>query len=181
MGFEKEIKEEVGIIGIFLDGESLRIGKVMNEKIVSSSSKIIDNLGSEEIIISEIISAISEIIDEDVLGIGIGVPSVVDVKEGIVYNPVNIPAWLEVHLKEILEQKFLIPVVVNNDANCFAIGQKHFGKAKNYKNIVGLFVGVGLGAGIIIENKLYSGDNSAAGEFGMMRNRRSYHSRLPSF
>jgi len=55
---------------------------------------------------------------------------------------------------------------VNNDANCFALGEKYFGSARGYKNIVGIIIGTGFGAGVIIDNKLYCGNNCAAGEFG---------------
>ncbi|MGB5895303.1 MAG: ROK family protein, partial [Ignavibacteriaceae bacterium] len=72
----------------------------------------------------------------------------------------------EIHLKDILEEQFGIPVYVNNDANCFTVGEKYFGIGKRFSNIVGMTMGTGLGAGIIINNRLYSGMNCGAGEFG---------------
>ncbi|MEO6976968.1 MAG: ROK family protein, partial [Mucilaginibacter sp.] len=109
---------------------------------------------------------VDKLIDNDVKAIGIGVPSVVDVELGIVYDVVHIPSWKEVHLKQILEAKYNVPVFVNNDANCFILGEHYFGKGKNIKNMVGLTIGTGLGAGIIINNQLYAGPNCGAGEFG---------------
>lgn len=79
------------------------------------------------------------------VAIGIGVPSVVDREKGIVYNVVNIPHWEEVHLKEILEACFSVPVYVDNDANCFALGERIFGEGKTVDNFVGLTLGTGLG------------------------------------
>ena len=67
-------------------------------------------------------------------------------------------------MKRIIEKKFKVPVSINNDANCFALGEKHFGK--KYNNMVGLIIGTGVGAGIIINGKLYCGHNCGAGEFG---------------
>jgi len=67
------------------------------------------------------------------IAIGIGVPSVVDRKRGIVYNVQNIKDWDEVHLKSLLENEFNVPVYVDNDANCFAYGEKIFGKGKILK------------------------------------------------
>ncbi len=91
-----------------------------------------------------------------------------DVDRGIVYNVQNIPSWQEVYLKSTLENHFQTPVYVNNDANCFTVGIKYFGEAKEYKNIVGLTLGTGMGAGIIANDLLYSGSNCGAGEFGML-------------
>jgi len=105
-----------------------------------------------------------------VSGIGVGAPSVVNVVEGIVYDTQNIPSWREVDvpLGPVLKQKFRIPAYVNNDANCFVLGEKYFGKAKGYSNVVGVTIGTGLGSGLIIDNRLYSGTNCGAGEFGMV-------------
>ncbi len=89
----------------------------------------------------------------------IGVPIVVDCEHGIVYVVQNIPSWKEVHLKEQLESEFHLPVHVNNDANCFALGECHFGKARGYRHIVGLTLGTGLGAGSSSTAKLYNGSN----------------------
>ena len=79
----------------------------------------INNNGTEEEILSEIINAISEVFDNNIAGIGIGVPSLVDVSEGIVYKVQKIPCWREVQLKDILEGHFSVKVYVNNDANCW--------------------------------------------------------------
>jgi glucokinase len=154
------------IIGVDLGGTKVSIGKVEGKNIVKHSFANITTQGEQELIMGEIVSAIENVFDQSVVGIGIGVPSVIDVEKGIVYNVQNIPSWKEVHLKEILEDHFQRPTYVNNDANCFAVGEKHFGKGKAYKNLVGVTLGTGLGAGIIIDNRLYSGPNCGAGEFG---------------
>lgn len=156
------------IIGIDLGGTKLSIGKVEKSRIVRDLSRKIPSQETEERIVHEIIQAVEEVFDQDVAGIGVGVPSVVDVEKGIVYDVQNIPSWKEVPLKEILENHFQRPVYINNDANCFAVGEKYFGKGKKYKNLVGVTLGTGMGSGIIIDNKLYCGANCGAGEFGAM-------------
>ncbi len=100
--------------------------------------------------------------------IGIGVPSVVDLEEGIVYDVQNIPSWKEVPLKKLMEERYHVPVIVNNDANCFVLGELYYGKGKDQRSLIGLTIGTGLGAGIIIHDKLYAGANCGAGEFGMV-------------
>jgi glucokinase len=67
-----------------------------------------------------------------------------------------------------MEEKYHIPVFVNNDANCFAVGEYHFGKGKDFDSVIGLTLGTGLGAGVIINGKLYAGYNCGAGEFGLL-------------
>lgn len=154
------------IVGVFLAGKTLMTGKIKKGKMDKKFEKTIDNMGSEEEILKEVIHAIQEVFDEEVEGIGVGVPSLVDIHKGIVIKALNIPSWNEVHLKEILEDRFGVNVMLNNDANCFAVGEKYFGKAKNYSNIVGVILGVGLGCGIVANNHLYSGQNCGAGEIG---------------
>lgn len=154
------------VIGVYLGGKTLMAGKVKDGIIEKKVHKTINNLGAEEEIIMEVIGAIQEVFDEEIDGIGVGVPSLVNIHKGIVYKTPNIPSWQEVHLKEILEDRFRVNVLLNNDANCFAAGEKYFGNAKNYENIVGLILGVGFGCGIITNQKLYSGNNCGAGEFG---------------
>src|SRR5262249_7677354 len=121
---------------------------------------------NDEVVLQEIIGGIQAVFDTEVAAIGIGVPSVVDVEKGIVYAVQNIPSWKEVHLKERIEKQFHVPVHVNNDANCFALGECHFGKGRNFRDIVGMVLGTGLGAGIIIDRRLYNGTNCGAGEIG---------------
>src|SRR5208282_2399585 len=107
------------IIGIDLGGTSIRVGLVSNYKLVNVQSCSTPSQGSKEEVLDAICSLIEYFLDQSVGSIGIGVPSIVDVEKGIVYDVVNIPAWNEVHLKEILEKRYHIPVFVNNDANCF--------------------------------------------------------------
>jgi len=161
------------IIGIDLGASKVRIGKVEKNRIVKHVSSTISTAGSEKQILNEIIQTIEKVFDPGVAVIGVGVPSVVDVEKGIVYEVQNIASWKKVPLKEILENHFHKPVYVNNDANCFAVGEKHFGKGKKYRNFVGLTIGTGVGAGIIINNRLYCGSNCGAGEFGIIPYKKS--------
>ncbi len=156
------------IIGIDLGGTKVGIGRVEDGRIVRHASAAVSAQGSEQQVIEEVINAVGQVFDPSVAGIGVGVPSVVDVEKGIVYNVQNILSWKEVPVKEILERRFGRPVYVNNDANCFAVGEKYFGKGMKFRHLVGLIVGTGLGAGIILNGRLYSGPNCGAGEFGMI-------------
>jgi len=160
--------KDTAIVAVDLGGTKLRVGKVQHNRIISHATRAIPPNGSEDAVLSELMDSIKSLFDDEVVAIGVGVPSVVDVDRGIVYTVQNIPSWQEVHLKEKLENSFRVPAYVNNDANCFVLGECHFGKGKGFRNIVGLTIGTGLGGGIIIDGRLYSGTNCGAGEIGMI-------------
>ncbi|MBR3485913.1 MAG: ROK family protein [Bacteroidales bacterium] len=112
---------------------------------------------------------IGKFLTPDVKSIGIGVPSALDRETGVVYNAVNIPSWKNVPLKQILEAHFHVPVRLNNDANCFALGAyRHFAEEKP-QSFVGVTLGTGVGLGIVIAGELYNGHNTGAGEIGCIR------------
>jgi glucokinase len=154
------------LVGVDLGGTNVRAGAVRNEKVSGRAVRRISGTAAEAVVLQEVFETIDEVFEGEVAGIGIGVPSVVDVERGIVYTVENIPAWREVHLKEKLEDRYGCPAYVNNDANAFALGELHFGKGRGYRNLVGLTIGTGLGSGIIIDGRLYSGPNCGAGEIG---------------
>ncbi len=156
----------MGLLGVDLGGTNVRVGLVEKDSLVKVESTAIRKTENATDVVNDISGLIERFNRDAISGIGVGVPSVVDVERGIVYDVQNIPSWKEVPLKDLLEKNFSIPVYVNNDANCFAVGEKYFGKAKNYENIVGLIIGTGLGAGLVINGKLYAGRNCGAGEFG---------------
>ncbi|MCL5268446.1 MAG: ROK family protein [Bacteroidetes bacterium] len=156
----------MGLLGVDLGGTNVRVGLIENDSLIKVESTPISKTDDAIDVVNDISRLIEKFAEDGISGIGVGVPSVVDVERGIVYDVQNIPSWKEVRLKDLLHEKFNVPVYVNNDANCFAVGEKYFGKGKNYENIVGLIVGTGLGAGLVINGKLYAGRNCGAGEFG---------------
>ena len=158
-------KLQKNVIGVIFGGKHLSAARIENGVIADIVHREVNNREAEEVILSEIIHTINSVYTDSVAGIGVGVPSLVDVKHGIVINPTNIPSWHKVHLKDILEEQFNVPVYINNDATCFALGEKYFGVAKDYENIAGITIATGFGVGIIINGKLYSGRNAGAGEF----------------
>jgi glucokinase len=155
-------------IGIDLGGTKIQVGIEKNGEIISQTKALLAEKDSLPSTLKQVINFIKPLMDHKVDGIGIGVPSVVDVKNGIVYNVTNIPSWKKVELKAILEKEFDVPVFVNNDVNCFAIGEHRFGLGRQFSNMVGMSIGTGLGSGIIIDNKLYAGVNCGAGEIGLL-------------
>lgn len=155
-------------LGIDLGGTNVRMASLTKNGLKDFTSSTIDKTGGRDGVINQILSLINEFDKSNIEGIGIGVPSYVDTQNGIVYDTVNLPGWDQVNIKDIIENKFKIPVSINNDANCFALGEKYYGKGKPYKSIVGITLGTGVGAGIIIKGELYEGKNCGAGEIGAL-------------
>jgi len=156
------------VVGVDLGGTNVRAGLVVEGRLAGVRSVPVRGRGTEAEVLEDLFGAIDPVMRPDVAGIGAGVPSIIDLKAGVVYDVQNIPSWKKVPLKALLEERYRLPVYVNNDANCFAAGEKHFGKLGPYDSAVGLIVGTGLGAGIIANGRLYSGVNCGAGEFGML-------------
>lgn len=154
------------VIGIDIGGTSIEGGRIEGNRIVkrAKSDTMAAVGGSRTIaVLKELIAGL---VDEQTRAIGIGVPSVVDRVQGIVYNVQNISGWDEVHLKKEIETEFGLPVHIDNDANCFAFGEKIFGKGKDCDSFVGVTLGTGLGAGIVQKHDLISDANCGSGEFG---------------
>lgn len=155
-------------IGVDLGGATVKMGIVDSGQILKKIVEPCKTDQSVEETLGHIKSMLSKVMNTNIRGIGIGVPSVVNSEKGIVYNAVNIPSWKEVHLKDILEEEFGVPVEVNNDCNCFAFGERYYGEGTPYRNIVSVILGTGVGAGIIVEDRLYYGHNTGAGEIGSL-------------
>lgn len=117
--------------------------------------------------IQNIIHAIREIGEGDAIGISCGGP--LDAKNGIILSPPNLPGWDEVHITEMLQAEFHIPAYLCNDADACALAEWKFGAGKGTSHMIFLTFGTGMGAGLILNGKLYSGACGMAGEVGHIR------------
>ncbi|WP_337019808.1 ROK family transcriptional regulator [Oceanobacillus massiliensis] len=150
------------ILGVLTDLK----GNICHEETVT-----INELNFEEII-KEIINIIDSLTKSapssayGIVGIGVGVPGVVN-KEGKILLAPNLD-WRNVELKELLEKQFHVPVLIENEANAGAYGERKFGVGKDYNNIIYVSVGIGIGVGLILNGELYKGNNGFSGEFGHM-------------
>jgi glucokinase len=156
------------LVGVDIGGSNLKAGKVVNGKIEKKSIKSVPKNATYDQVLTDLFTCIDEVITPNTKRIGIGVPGIVDISEGVAYDVQNIPAWKLIPLKELLRERYGISVYLNNDANCFALGEKIYGKGLPYKNFVSLSLGTGIGMGIIINNSLYNGVLCGAGEIGMV-------------
>ena len=102
-------------------------------------------------------------------GIGISCGGPLDHKAGVILSPPNLIGWDEVQIIKLFKQRFSVPCFLENDANAGALAEHLFGAAKGYRNIIFLTYGTGMGAGLILDGKLYHGTNDMAGEAGHIR------------
>lgn len=153
------------ILGMDIGGTSIKAGVLINGELLDIRTFPTPSLESQETILEAIASFIGDYLHHDFFAIGIGIPGLIDTESGIVLNLENIPSFRKVHLRDFLQSRFGKPVFINNDANCFALGEYKFGAAKEFSHVVGITLGTGLGAGIIVNGHLYCGFNCAAGEW----------------
>ncbi len=99
-----------------------------------------------------------------IAGIGIGSPGPLDLDKGIILNTPNLPTLRNFPLKQKIEDQFNVPVVVNNDANCFVLGEAFWGAGKGLNIVCGVTLGTGFGCGIVLDKKIFSGSTGTAAE-----------------
>lgn len=151
-------------LGIDIGGTTISLGLVEGAQVVKKICvpSFAPNATQEETL-DYLSDQIDKLFSPAVDKIGIGVPSVTDPEKGIVYDAANIPSWDVVPLKEKMETRFGVPVAVNNDANCFALGAAAMLEGIPH-TVVGVTLGTGTGVGIVIKGNLFSGSHCGAGE-----------------
>lgn len=155
-------------IGLDLGGTSIKGGRIRENGLESKEMAMVTQQGSPKEIFEEISQVIERLWTKDILGIGFAVPALIDFTSGVMHGLSNIVQLNGFPIRQKLEERFDVQVLLENDANCFVLGEKKYGVAKGYKNIVGLTTGTGVGGGVMLNGKLYVGPNCGAGEFGMI-------------
>ncbi len=117
-------------------------------------------------IMESLFEAIDKVLNDEVVGIGIGMPGFMDASTGEILLINNIPSFNGFSVKPVVEKRYKLPVFQSNDANCFALGEAWYGAGMKYTNLVGVTLGTGLGGGIIINRKIHTGLAGGAGELG---------------
>ncbi len=107
--------------------------------------------------------------NNDISAIGISCGGPLDSATGVIMSPPNLPGWDNIPIVKVLSEEFGVPAAVHNDANACALAEWKFGAGKGTRNMVFLTFGTGLGAGLILDGKLYTGTNDNAGELGHLR------------
>ncbi|RZU41911.1 glucokinase [Edaphobacter modestus] len=163
------------VIGIDIGGTNLRLAVADDRgSILARWSSLTTGHRGAEAIVDLICSGINHVLEQAGLpksalkAVGAGVPGVTNVDAGLVIATSYLLGWRDVPLRELLEARLGVPAVVDNDVNVAAFGEGRMGAARDTRDFVFLAIGTGIGAGIILDGKLFRGMNWSAGEVGYM-------------
>lgn len=158
----------MNILAIDIGGTMIKYGLVSSDGEILSTDKIETEAEKGlENILNKIDNIFKKYKENNPVGIAVSGTGQINGMIGKVIggNPI-IPNWIGTNLVKILEEKYNLPIVLENDVNCVALGEKWIGAGKNLKNFICLTIGTGIGGGIILNNQLFRGENFVAGEFG---------------
>src|SRR5579862_2264031 len=159
-------------IGVDLGGTNLRIAAVTKDgqllEKITLGVKII--VGRDQVI-NEMCDAIQRLSTKykasgRLLGVGIGVPGIIDMATGMLRKSANLPGWEEFPVRAEIERRLSAHVILENDANVAALGEQWLGAARGVPNMAVVTLGTGIGGGIVLLGKIWHGMNGMAGEFG---------------
>lgn len=146
------IREDGSLIAKCIDCDHVdKPEKELTEQVTANINRLIRENGYQE---------------SDLLGIGIGCAGHIRFRDGVIITTSNLKGFKDYPLRDAVQKNFSIPVILDNDANAQAFGEFKFGAGKGYDSMVFLTISTGIGAGIVINNRLYRGLTGTAGEFG---------------
>jgi glucokinase len=168
------------IVGIDIGGTkcAISLGKIETKGEISVVDKIVYQTGSYSgpyEMLGQLLQGFQQLVDKhrisimDVESIGISCGGPLDSVRGLILSPPNLPGWDNVPIINFFQHQTGVATALQNDANACALAEWKFGAGKGLKNVVFLTFGTGMGAGLILDGKLYAGTNDMAGEVGHVR------------
>jgi glucokinase len=161
-------------IGVDLGGTNLRIAAVEEGgRLLESISTTTELALGRGFVIQEMSDAIRNLARQFVsthklLGIGVGIPGIIDLATGTLHAAANLPGWSNYPVRGELESRLGVPVLLENDANCAALGEKWLGAGTDVEDLCMITLGTGVGGGVVIDGKPWHGLIGMAGEIGHM-------------
>jgi glucokinase len=153
------------VIAVDLGGTKVAAGLVDRDGAVARRAVEPTDAAGDEAVLGQLERVIAGIADGDFPALGVGIPSTIDQRSGRAVSSVNIP-FAGVDLRDRLEDRFGVPVWIENDANAAAVAEHRLGAARGARHVVMLTLGTGVGGGLILDDRLYRGAIGAAGELG---------------
>jgi glucokinase len=161
-------------IGVDLGGTNMRIAAVEDTGRLLQSLSTATEVGlGRDFVIHEMVDAIRNLARQfgsthKLLGIGVGIPGIIDLASGTLHSAANLPGWDNYPVRRDLENRLGVPVLLENDANCAALGEKWVGAGSEVDDLCMVTLGTGVGGGFIIGGKPWHGLIGMAGEVGHM-------------
>src|SRR5690625_3406262 len=150
------------LLGVLTDLQ----GNICNEHLVKFSNLSYEEIKSKLFDTIDLLTSSAPSSPYGIIGIGIGVPGIVSNDGKIVLAP-NL-GWVNIDLQSTLQKKYDVPIIIDNEANAGAYGEKRFGVGKEFSDIIYVSIGIGIGVGLILNGELYKGNNGFSGELGHM-------------
>jgi glucokinase len=164
------------IVGVDVGGTNIKLGIINDAGRVIARSRLVTThiSANKNQLIEAVVTAVKKLISEQkipikqILGIGFGLPGLVNPDTGMVIFLPNIPGWRNVPLRKIVQSKLRLPVYLDNDVNVIALAEWKYGAGRGFRNLICITLGTGVGGGLILNNSLYRGEGNVAGEIGHM-------------
>jgi glucokinase len=153
------------VIAVDLGGSKLLAGLIDREYVALRRTVRSTDVSDEETVVAQVEDAIEEVGEAGFDALGIGIPSTIDQRLGRAVSSVNIPL-ADIDLREHLERRFGVPVMIENDGNAAALAEHRLGAGRGTRHMVMLTLGTGIGGGLVLDGRLYRGAVGAAGELG---------------
>lgn len=159
-------------IGVDFGGTSVKLALVNERGQIKARRRFVTkDVRGQEGWLDRVAQEVGDIVAKEAAGrtlsgLGVGVPGFVDYERGFIHDLPNVPGWTGVHLAGLLEQRLKVRARIDNDVNAMALGECTFGAGRTYQHAVFVTLGTGVGGGLLINNKLYRGAHSMAGEIG---------------
>ena len=162
------------VLGVDIGGTkcAVALGTLDGEILARRSEPTASETRTPEAVIASLIELARELLAEraiktaDVIGMGISCGGPLDTVTGVIHSPPNLPEWKAVPVKAMFEKALGMPARVENDANATALAEWIYGAGRGAKNVIFMTMGTGIGAGLILDGRLYRGTNDLAGEVG---------------
>ncbi|HEV2580709.1 MAG TPA: ROK family protein [Ktedonobacteraceae bacterium] len=162
------------VIGVDIGGTQIRAAVLQGATLHSRANAITAGQTAPDVMLPRVFALIDQALQEaqvtldQVASIGISTPGPVNNRTGIVYEPPNLPGWIQLPLRDIFLQRYSLPIRVENDANTAALGEYLFGAGRGCQHMIYMTVSTGIGGGVIIDGKIVEGSIGTAGEIGHM-------------
>ncbi|KJH71015.1 ROK family protein [Aliterella atlantica] len=163
-------KEDDRVIGIDLGGTAIKLGRFTQDgNCLQSLTVDTPQPATPEAVVGAMVDAIAQIDPHsECSAIGVGTPGPTDASRRIAKVAINLTNWHDIPLADWLEDKTGRKVILANDANCAGLGESWLGAGRRFKNLLVLTLGTGVGGAIILDGKLFTGHQGAAGELGLI-------------